>query len=664
MTPVHDIYFRDNALIPVWEKVQRGERLTLEDGLMLYRSHDFLSVGKMAHAVQYAQSGDAVYYVLNRKVEPTNICVLSCKFCDFAVKPHEPKAYEMTIEQILSVLTPDLHEVHITGGLHPDWPWEYYVNMMRDIKSSFPSIDIKAWTAVEIDFFSKKFKLSVEDVLLQLKEAGLRTMPGGGAEVFSERVRRKLFKQKVGAARWLGIHRTAHKLGIPTNATLLYGHIETLEERLVHMMKLRELQDETAGFLTFIPLAFQPGATGITTRFTSSIDDLKTIAVSRLMLDNFPHIKAYWVMLTEEVASLALNFGADDMDGTVGEEHIAHEAGAVSPMQLAKDQIVRLIRDAGKIPVERDIFYNPISLSPAPPASRPRRSAAARPHRIIGKIPFLNCEPFYAHFSSPRLHLIPITPRRMGVFLRAGFVDAGAISLMDYFSIEKEFQLLPYGIGLKNKVGSVLLFSRYPWRELDGKKIGITDDTATSVQLLNVLLSHKYKVSAAFTRLHPVERMNTYPAYDAVLLIGDQALQRAKTGFHDFQIVYDLAEEWHAWKGLPAVLAVWAYRSGENGLSRIERNELVETLETSLTRSEASGFAVGVHHGKRIGLLPDEVAEYLGGFNFRFGPGEESTMREFRKHVELLYSSTAPAIAAEDKENNFGPTSSSTTLVP
>ena len=320
---------RDRNLMPVWEKIQSGERLTLEDGLRAYTSGDLIGLGAMAHAVQKEKSGDAVYFVLNQKIEPTNVCVLACKFCDFAARKGDPHAYEMTVGEILGKLTPEIREVHITGGMPPDWPWERYLEIVRSVHDRLPEADIKAFTAVEIDFFHKKFRMPVEEVLRQLQSAGLRTMPGGGAEVFSERVRRLLFNQKIGAKTWLDIHRTAHRLGIPTNSTLLYGHIETLEERLIHMIRLREVQDETGGFLTFIPLAFQPGETGIKPahRFTSAADDLRTIALSRLMLDNIPHIKAYWVMLTEEVASVALNFGADDMDGTVGGEKIAHDAG-------------------------------------------------------------------------------------------------------------------------------------------------------------------------------------------------------------------------------------------------------------------------------------------------------------------------------------------------
>jgi len=258
--------FRDASLVPIWEKVQAGIRLSVADGLALYATPDLISLGKMAHFAQQQKSGDAVYFVLNQKIEHTNVCVLSCKFCDFAVKKGAPAAYEMTTGEILSKLSPEIAEVHITGGMPADWPWERYLDIVRTIHARFPGTDVKAFTAVEIDFFHKKFKMPVEEVLRQLKDAGLKTMPGGGAEVFSERVRRLLFNQKIGAKGWFGVHKAAHRMGIPTNSTLLYGHIETLEERLDHMVQLREAQDETGGFLTFIPLAFQPGDTGIKPR--------------------------------------------------------------------------------------------------------------------------------------------------------------------------------------------------------------------------------------------------------------------------------------------------------------------------------------------------------------------------------------------------------------
>ena len=615
------IHFRDRSLIPIWGKVQRGERLTLEDGLALYKTHDLLSLGKMANAVQQQKSGDAVYFVINQKIEHTNICVLSCKFCDFATKKGRPDAYEMTTEEILGKLTPHIHEVHITGGMPPDWPWERYLDIVRSIAQRFPNTDVKAFTAVEIDFFHKKFKLSIEEVLRQLKAAGLRTMPGGGAEVFSERVRTLLFNQKIGAKTWFEVHKIAHKLGIPTNSTMLYGHVETLEERVIHMLRLREAQDETGGFLTFIPLAFQPGDTGIKPKnqFTSAIDDLKTIAIARLLLDNFPHIKAYWVMLTEEVASVALNFGADDIDGTVGGERIAHDAGAISPMTLAKDQIIKIIKDAGKIPVERDVYYNPLRVYS---------------DNVIGKIPYLNSVPFYARFQKNRFKILPVAPRRMGVLSEQGEIDAGPFSLIDYFRQEERLELMGWCIATRDQVKSVMLFSKEGWADLNGKKIGITEDTATSVKLLQVLLEKKYAVRAQFERLH--SGVNDYCSYDAVLLIGDEALRRNKLGLDGFELVYDLAREWYDWQKLPFVFAVWAVKKS---LRDDIKNELKGILASSIERSEENIISAAGLHGRSVGLTEDETQEYLSGFNYRLGERERQAMDVFRQlvlQVELV----------------------------
>ncbi len=608
-----NINFRDSLLVPIWNKIQSGERLSLADGVTIFQSNDLIAIGKMAHAVQQQKSGDAVYYVLNQKIEPTNICVLSCKFCDFATKAGQSNAYEMTIADIVGKLTPEIQEVHITGGLHPDWEWKYYLEMIREIRKNFPAVDIKAFTAVEIDFFHKKFKMTIEEVLLQLKDAGLRTMPGGGAEVFSERVRKLLFNQKIGARTWFEVHTTAHRLGIPTNSTMLYGHIETYEERVLHMIRLREAQDETGGFLTFIPLAFQPGVTGIKPKneFTSAIDDLKTIAVSRLMLDNFPHIKAYWVMLTEEVASVALNFGADDMDGTVGGENIAHDAGAVSPMKLAKEQIVKIILDAGKIPVERDVYYHPLKLHSS---------------KVIGKIPYLNSVPFYANFEKRHFKIFPVVPRRMGELSITHQIDAGIFSLMNYLSQEENLDLMNYCIATRDQVKSVMLFSKEGWGDLDGKRIGITDDTATSIRLLQVLLKKKYHVQASLVRMH--SGVNDHSEFDAVLLIGDEALRRNKFGLPGFELVFDLAKEWYEWQKLPFVFAVWALKKS---LPEDTKRELTQMLESSLEQSESKLDRVGTLHGKQIGLTPSEVQEYLEGFNYRLGERERIAMQVFRK---------------------------------
>ena len=360
MQVVEGIGFMDGGLIPVWEKVLEGERLSLEDGVRLFESPDFTAVGRMADHVKTQRDGDRVYFVLNRHLNPTNICALSCSFCDFAKKKGDPDAYEMSMEEILGHVDEETREVHIVGGHHPDWPFERYVEIVGAIHQSFPNVQVKAFTAAEIDYFQRRWKVTPEESLARLKEAGLRSMPGGGAEVLSNRIHKLLYPGKAGPDRWLEIHRLAHNMGIHSNATLLYGHIETYQERVEHLLSLRELQDETGGFLAFIPLEYQLGHTKLIPREASAIEDLKTIAAARLLLDNFPHVKAYWVTVSEETASVALHFGANDMDGTIGRERIMHAAKAASPAGLARERVVQLIREAQKVPVERDALYNTV----------------------------------------------------------------------------------------------------------------------------------------------------------------------------------------------------------------------------------------------------------------------------------------------------------------
>ncbi|NPV11271.1 MAG: aminofutalosine synthase MqnE [Ignavibacteria bacterium] len=608
------INFKDKSLIPIWEKVQSGQELTFEDGITLYNSPDLLSIGKMAHWLQREKSGEAVYFVVNQKIEPTNICVLSCKFCDFAVKKNSPEAYEMTIEAILEKLNPELLEVHITGGLHPDWEWDYYVNMVREIKKHFPRIDVKAFTAVEIDFFSKKFKKSIEEVLLELKEAGLRTLPGGGAEVFSERVRRLLFNQKIGAKRWLEIHKTAHQLGIRSNATLLYGHIETIEERVKHFLLLRDLQKETGGFLSFIPLAFQPGDTGIKPRnqFTSAIDDLKTIAVSRLMLHNFDHIKAYWVMLTEELAAVALNFGADDMDGTVGGERIAHDAGAISPMQLAKNKLIKIINDANKIPVERDIFYKPVKL---------------HSNNIIGRVSYLNTLPFFKFLDNREYKIFPAPPRQLGFLFKDGNIDAGIVSLVDYFERENDYSFLKYGIVGNKNVKSVILYSKHPIEKLDKKSIAVTDETSTSFRLLQVLLEMRYGLDVVYVREKISAREKNLPNFDAFLTIGDDALRFMKHKIEGFDYVYDLAQLWYEWQKLPFVFAVWAFKKD---IAQQKVDALNELLNDALNKFFSTETVIEEFYNSKIGLSKEEIKDYLNNIVYRLGEDELRAINIFK----------------------------------
>lgn len=353
-----DQLFHDPALDAIAAKLERGDRLDKADGIALLGSPDLIGVGRLADAAARTRHGKRVLFVVNRQINPTNVCVYDCKFCDYATSLGEGRAYEMDKDEIQSKVSDDLREVHMVGGLHNKWPFERYVDAIRWVKEKNPRVQVKAYTAVEVWYFSKIAKITVREVLERLREAGLDAMPGGGAEVFSARVKALLFPGKIGADEWLDVHRTAHSMGIRTNSTLLYGHIETHEERVDHMLRLRELQDDTGGFFSFIPLAFQPGTTGLVQRGASSLEDLKTIATARLLLDNFDHIKAYWIMLGEDTASIALNWGATDMDGTVGEERIAHAALASSPLSLARDKMVSLIREAGRVPAERDALYN------------------------------------------------------------------------------------------------------------------------------------------------------------------------------------------------------------------------------------------------------------------------------------------------------------------
>ena len=365
---------RNTDLIDIAEKIETGQRLNDDDGLRLFRSNDLLTIGQLADLVNTRiNGGQNVYFNQNRHINPTNVCAFHCNFCSFArTSDDEAGAYTWTPEQIVERIRPDVNprvtEFHIVSGLHPDRPFEYYEEVMRALKAAYPRVHLKAWTGVEIDFFAQLTGMDHETILQRLINAGLGSMPGGGAEIFHPDIRRKICPEKADADTWLAVHRTAHRLGLRTNATMLYGHIEQYEHRIDHLQRLRDLQDETGGFQTFIPLRYHPENNNLGRRldWTTAHDTLKTIAVSRLMLDNFPHIKAYWVMLTPPIAQLALHFGADDIDGTVVEEKIYHDAGATSEEHLDKFDLLRLIKAVGKTPVERDTLYNTIEIYDQP----------------------------------------------------------------------------------------------------------------------------------------------------------------------------------------------------------------------------------------------------------------------------------------------------------
>lgn len=357
--------FLDPRLKSVYSKVLKRSRLLKEDGIIIYETHDLIGLGIIASHVRKALHGNKAFYVFSEHLNYTNICKNKCRFCAYAKDKGQDGAYLLSIKDIEKRLLSDhdepVSELHIVGGLNEDLTFDYYLDLLKTIQRIRPHATIKAFTCVEIDYLSKISGLSLEDTVNELKKAGLSMMPGGGAEILNSRIRQALFPEKIGHERWLEIVRTVHKAGIKTNATMLYGHIETIEERVDHLISLREVQDETGGFSAFIPLAFHSENTELAhLPSTTAIDDLKNIVAARLMLDNFDHIKAYWVMIGESLAQVALNFGADDLDGTIKEERITHSAGAKSAKGLSKSQMQHLILSAGFDPVERDSFYNPI----------------------------------------------------------------------------------------------------------------------------------------------------------------------------------------------------------------------------------------------------------------------------------------------------------------
>jgi aminodeoxyfutalosine synthase len=362
----------DQRLKPIADKVLAGERLNTEDGIALYRSPDLLAVGWLANHVREKRHGNVTYFNVNRHINPTNVCVAHCKLCAFGRDPSAPGAYTFALEEIYQRAEQGVREgateFHIVGGLHPDLSFDYFLELIRGLKQRFSSVHLKAFTMVEVGYFARIAKLSVRDTLLKMKEAGVDSLPGGGAEIFHPRVRKIICDHKVSGQMWLSIARQAHEIGLRSNATMLYGHVETEEERVDHLVKLRELQDQTHGFVTFIPLAFHPDNTGLShIPKPTGYADLRNIAIARLLLDNFDHIKAYWIMLTPSIAQIALRFGANDLDGTVVEEKIYHDAGAKTSEFTSRAELERLIRAAGRVPVERDTLYRPVDRSKLPP---------------------------------------------------------------------------------------------------------------------------------------------------------------------------------------------------------------------------------------------------------------------------------------------------------
>lgn len=381
-----------NRFETIRDKVRAGERLTFDDGVALFHHPDLLAVGALANEVREKLHGDRTYFNKNMRVEVTNVCVASCLFCSFAkLEAHAPGAHTMSLEEAWRELEQRMDdppsEVHVVNGLHPGLPFSYYEDLLRGFKRIKPDLHLKCFTAVEIHFFAQLYKMTYDEVLTKLRAAGLDSLPGGGAEIFHPEVRTRISHDKATADEYLEVHRVAHRLGMRTNSTMLYGHIETFEHRVDHVLRLRALQDETRGMQAFIPLAFHPDGNGMKNLpAPTAVDDLRTIAVSRLLLDNVPHIKAYWVSLTPDVAQIALRFGADDIDGTIVHETIYKAAGSTSPSGLGYDELVRLIREAGRTPIERDTLYNVVrehAPSAMPEAAMKVRDRKAERHLAV-----------------------------------------------------------------------------------------------------------------------------------------------------------------------------------------------------------------------------------------------------------------------------------------
>jgi aminodeoxyfutalosine synthase len=384
MTPFQRRYLAASGLEDIQEKVEAEERLSLDDGLRLYRHPDLLAVGILANHVRERLHGDVAYYIVNQHINHTNICVAGCRFCAFYRTAKQKDAYVLSMEDVERRMREHLHEpireIHMVGGVNPELPFSYYLDVIRTMKRVRPEVHVKAFTMVEIAAMAENFAMTPGEVLGRLKEAGLGSIPGGGAEILTDHAHQVLFKGKIDHRGWIEIAMTAHRMGLKSNATMLFGHVETVEERLEHMHLLREAQDTTGGFMAFIPLAFHPENTRLShLPKPSAVDELRNLAVGRLMLDNFPHVKAYWIMMTPRVAQAGLHFGADDLDGTVVTEEIYHRAGSTSPQMIGRGQLVTLIEEAGRVPVERDTLYNPIDAIPRrlPLPSRERESGDA-----------------------------------------------------------------------------------------------------------------------------------------------------------------------------------------------------------------------------------------------------------------------------------------------
>ena len=565
-------------------------------------------------------------------------------------------------------------EFHIVGGLDMQAGFDYYAAIFRGLKERHPLVHIKALTAVEVAHLARIEGTSVRDVLVAMKDAGVTTLPGGGAEVFSPAARRTIADRKLSGEEWLAVHREAHSLGIRSNCTMLYGHVETLEDRADHLLALRALQDETRGFLCYIPLAYHPDhnelgeALGRTGTATTGFDDLKNLAVGRLVLDNIPHVKTHWPMVTPFVSQVALSFGCDDLEGTVVFERVYHEAGAGTPMWLSYDEIVGLIRGAGRVPVERDSLYQTVRTfedwvpglavvrpqGPEGPTFRidHRRQTRAKKHALpivtdpgrkpgankfrLGRIGYINCYPVYGAIDRGVVpapgDLVTGTPAELNDLLVAGELDVSVISAIEYARHARDLVLLPdIAISSDGPVRSVILYSRVPAGQLDGRTVLLSAASRTSVALLELLCRHVWRVQPRFAQARAeasdLDSLAHLP-HDAVLVIGDPALLLGARGAYPHAC--DLGEEWKRWTGLPFVFAVWAARrSADAAAVRSGHRALLDARAWGLTHLDD----LARRAAQVTGVSAEACLEYFAGLDYAFSYKHLAGLADFFRRL-------------------------------
>lgn len=629
----------DPKLPPINDKVTSGERLSFADGVALYNSPDILTLGQMASIVRERKNGNKAYYNLNQHIDYSNICVLHtrCRFCAYARGDiSEEGAFQLSVEDFLAKAkyAPEhgCTEIHSVGGLHPTLPLEYYLELLRRLKEMMPQIALKFLTAVEIHHIARLEKLPVGAVLQELKDAGLDFIPGGGAEIFAEETRQKICPGKLSGEGWLDVMRQAHELGIKSNATMLYGHIDRVEDRIDHLLRLRQLQDETGGFMAFVPLAFHPQNTRMShLPETTGATELKTIAISRLMLDNFDHIKAYWVMMGTKLAQVALSFGADDMHGTVMEEKISHAAGASTPHALSVAHIENLIREAGRTPIERDTFYQEIARAGK---EWHVKGVTGRSAVKVGAVSYLNTKPLIYTLPqiAPEIQLSVDIPSRLADQLKAKELDVALIPAIEYLR-NPGYRIIPnISIASHGEVKSIKLFSRIPLEKI--RRVALDTSSRTSIALLKILLKERYKLTPEYAPYTPQpgkqeneESCFSLPPCDAVLLIGDAAMQKSTEGLYTL----DLGDCWRNFTRTPFVYALWVARSG------VELGDIPQRLLQAKQAGLQHLSEIARREAPKLGLPAEVCHDYLRhNIQYELGDAELEGLRLFYNYAIRL----------------------------